>query len=128
MSIQRINNNSIVVLGASPNPNRTSYLAAKVLVQKGYDVEAYGNKIGAIDQLSISDAIPTSKNQSIDAITIFLKPQRQKKYYDYILGTNPKRIIFNPGTENPELIRLAKLRNINIISCCTIALSAVGML
>ena len=123
-----INQNSIVVLGASPNPSRTSYLAAKVLMQKGYEVTAYGNRIGKIDQLSISNDVPNDTKGTIDAITIFLKPERQKKYYDYILDANPKSIIFNPGTENPELIKLAKRRKINIISCCTIALSAVGML
>ena len=123
-----INSNSIVVLGASPNPTRTSYLAAKLLVQKGYHVAAYGNRNGKIDQLSISDQMPNGAVSKVDAITIFLKPERQKKYYDYILSTNPKSIIFNPGTENPELIKMAKRRKINIISCCTIALTAVGML
>lgn len=123
-----INQNSIVVLGASPNPSRTSYLAAKVLMQKGYAVTAYGNRTGKIDQLAISDHVPNAVHRQIDAITIFLKPERQKKYYDYILSTNPKSIIFNPGTENPELIKMARNKKINIISCCTIALSAVGML
>ncbi len=123
-----INQNSIVVLGASPNPSRTSYLAAKVLMQKGYAVTAYGNRTGKIDQLAILDGVPNDAQRKIDAITIFLKPERQKKYYDYILSTNPKSIIFNPGTENPELIKMARRRKINIISCCTIALSAVGML
>lgn len=122
------NQNSIVVLGASPNPNRTSYLAAKLLMQKGYDVTAFGRTIGKIDALSISDNIPKNFGHGIDAITIFLKPELQKIYYDYILNTKPKSIIFNPGTENPELIKLARLKKIKIISCCTIALAAVGML
>ncbi len=122
------NQNSIIVLGASPNPSRTSYLAAKVLLQKGYNVKAIGNKTGKIDQLNISNEIPTTINNKVDAITIFLKPERQKKYYEYILNLNPTSIIFNPGTENPELIQMAENKKINIISCCTIAMSAVGML
>lgn len=122
------NNNAIVVLGASPNPSRTSYLAAKLLMQKGYLVSAYGASTGKIDNLEISSSIPQKSNNHIDAITIFLKPERQKDYYDFILNANPTSIIFNPGTENPELEKLAKNNKINIISCCTIALSAVGML
>jgi predicted CoA-binding protein len=123
-----ITDNSIVVLGASPNPKRTSYLAAKVLIQKGYNVYAYGSKTGKIDQLSINDKLPNPVSKSIDAITIFLSPQKQKDYYEYILDTKPKSIIFNPGSENPELEKLAKKNNINIVSCCTIALTAVGFL
>ena len=122
------NQNSVVVLGASPNPNRTSYLAAKILMQKGYAVSAYGNTVGKIDQLDIAETVPEKINRHIDAITIFLKPERQKEYYDFILNAKPTSIIFNPGTENPELEKLAKKKKINIISCCTIALSAVGML
>jgi len=123
-----INSNSIVVLGASPNPSRTSYLAAKILLQKGYNVQAYGSRSGSIDQLTILKDLPDGTISKIEAITIFLKPERQKIYYDYILKAKPTSIIFNPGTENPELIKMAQSRKINIISCCTIALSAVGML
>ena len=120
--------NSVVVLGASPNPSRTSYLAAKLLQQKGYNVKAYGNRVGKIDQIMISDVIPLSLGQPIDAISIFLKPDRQKDYYDYIINSNPTSIIFNPGTENVELEKLARSKKIKIINCCTIALSAVGIL
>jgi len=123
-----ITDNSIVVLGASPNPKRTSYLAAKVLIQKGYRVSAYGSKAGKIDQVSIMNILPNSISQNVDAITIFLKPKQQKEYYEYILNSRAKSIIFNPGTENPELEKLAEKKNINIITCCTIALTAVGML
>lgn len=122
------NQNSIVVLGASPNPNRTSYLAAKLLLQKGYDVTAYGKHTGKIDQLNISNNMPNVTNGAIDAISIFMKPEKQKDYYNFILEAKPKSIIFNPGSENPELEKLAKRNKINIVSCCTIALSAVGML
>ncbi len=120
--------NSVVVLGASPNPNRTSYLAAKLLAQKGYNVKAFGKHAGSIDTIAISDTIPMSFNQNIDVISIFLKPHQQKDYYTYILNSKPKSIIFNPGSENPELEALAKIHSIKIVSCCTIALSAVGML
>ncbi len=120
--------NSVVVLGASSNPNRTSYLASKLLAQKGYNVKAYGPQVGKIDNIVISDNIPLHFDEQIDAISIFLKPERQKDFYEYILKAKPTSIIFNPGTENPELEKMASKLNIKIIACCTIALSAVGML
>lgn len=122
------NQSSIVVLGASPNPGRTSFLASKMLMQKGFAVSAYGKKAVKIDNLEISDSIPTSLNQHIHAITIFLKPDKQKEYYNFILNAKPKSIIFNPGTENPELEKMAKQKKINTISSCTIALTAMGIL
>ena len=120
------NQNSIVVLGASPNPMRTSYLAAKVLLQKGYDVSAYGNTSGKIDQLNISNEVPQTNNNKVDAITIFMKPEKQRAYYDYILALNPKRIIFNPGTENPELSRLAREQGIETEIACTLVQLSIG--
>lgn len=120
--------NSILVLGASPNPVRTSYLAAKVLIQKGYAVSAYGNRVGKIDHLNISNEIPKVSSEQVDAITIFMKPEKQRAYYDYIIAAKPRNLIFNPGSENPELEQLAERNKINIIHCCTIALSAVGLI
>lgn len=116
----------IIILGASPNPNRTSFMATKLLGKKGYDLLALGNRHGYIENLELKTQWPNEKN--VDAITIFLKPERQKKYYHQILNMHPRTIIFNPGTENEELEKLAKARGIKIISCCTIALMAVGML
>lgn len=60
--------------------------------------------------------------QKNKTITVFLKPKQQKKYYDYVIGLKPKRIIFNPGTENAELIDLASKHNIQVLSGCTIAM------
>jgi predicted CoA-binding protein len=119
---------AVVVLGASSNPNRTSYLAAKLLMQKGRPVFAYGNKKGKIGQLAISDSIPNNYNQEVDTISIFLKPEQQIDYYNYILQSNPKKLIFNPGSENPELEALVKLKKTEVVTNCTIALTVMGIL
>jgi uncharacterized protein len=118
---------NIVVLGASSNPNRVSYMATKLLKNKGYNLKAFGNRKGKIENIEVETELNNIKDK-VDAITVFLKPDSQKKYYNYILDQNPTSLIFNPGTENPELEALAKLRNIKIISCCTIALLTVNML
>jgi len=102
-------------------------MVAKLLKSKGY-------KLKLIDQRSEKTINQTKKEDSlasletVESISMFLKPEQQKKYYDYILSLKPKSIIFNPGTENPELESLANQHNIKIISCCTIAMLAIGVL
>ncbi len=122
------NKNAIIVLGASKNPAKSSYLASKLLLNKGYDVLAYGKNKGNIEQLKITDKIPNGTQKKVDVISIFLKPKQQKQYYNFILSSNPTSLIFNPGSENEELEQLAKKLDINIITCCTLALGSVGIL
>lgn len=122
-----LQNKSILILGASSNPNRTSYLATKYLYNKGFSLLAVANKKGKIDGLEIADNIEKS-DLSVDTVTIYLNAERQKKYYDYILSLHPKRIIFNPGTENPELEMIARKHHIEILTGCTIAMFSAGVL
>lgn len=120
-------NKSILILGASSNPNRTSYLATKYLYNKGFSLLAIANKKGKIDGLEIADKIEESAFP-VETVTIYLNAERQKKYYDYILSLHPKRIIFNPGTENPEFEMLARENHIDILTGCTIAMFTAGIL
>ena len=119
-------NESILVIGASANPNRSSYFATKFLHNIGVSLYTIANKNGKIDDLELSDQYASI--HSVDTISIYLNPDRQKKYYDYILSLHPKRIIFNPGTENPELATIAKNNCIEIVNGCTIAMFASGIL
>ncbi|MBL7765821.1 MAG: CoA-binding protein [Chitinophagaceae bacterium] len=116
---------NILLLGASPNPGRTSYFATRFLSNKGFNLFAIGNRKGRIDNVEVSDT--TIPLEHVDTVTMFLNADRQKKYYDYIFSLNPMRIIFNPGTENPELEQMAKDRNIQVFTGCTIALMANGV-
>ncbi len=117
---------SILVLGASANPERSSYMATRFLYNKGFSMFAVSNRKGRIDELEISDECAAIER--VDTITIYLKPERQKKYYEYILSLHPKRIIFNPGTENPELENLARKNHIMTITGCTIAMISAGII
>lgn len=121
-----LQNESILVLGASSNPHRSSYMATKYLYNKGFSLFAIANRTGHIAELEISDKI--ADIPSVDTVTIYLNAERQKKYYDYILSLHPKRIIFNPGTENPEFESIARKNKIAIISGCTIAMLTSGIL
>ncbi len=109
-----------VVLGASLNPSRYSNLAINRLVNHGYVVEAIGLKKGEVAGVVISTE--REDFHDIDTITLYLNPKRQIEYYDYIVSLKPKRVIFNPGTENPELYKILKDNNIEYEVACTLVL------
>ena len=107
------NKRTTVVLGASTNSTRYSYLAINRLIQHHFPVIAIGNKKGFVNGKEIEPYF--SKQKDIHTITIYINAHHQKNYYDYIFSLNPKRIIFNPGAENDELFELAKLKGIEVI-------------
>ncbi len=117
-------NKKTLVLGASDNPQRYSYLAVNRLRASGHEVVAIGHKKTTVADVAVqTEKIPL---QDIDTVTLYLNPQRQKEYYDYILSLHPKRIIFNPGAENDELYDLAKENNIKPVEACTLVLLSTG--
>lgn len=113
-----------LVLGASDNPSRYSYLAIQRLRSHGHPVVAIGRK-----NTKVNDVIIEKEKQEvndIDTVTLYLNPTHQQEYYDYIVSLKPKRIIFNPGTENEELIRLAKENKIQPLEACTLVMLSTG--
>ncbi len=109
-----------LVLGASLKPNRYSHYAIQRLVANKHDVVAYGLRSGDVSGITIdTDLMPY---ENINTVTLYLNPKRQEAYYDYIMSLNPKRIIFNPGTENPELFKLLKEHDIDFEVACTLVL------
>ena len=118
------NKKKTLVLGASDNPSRYSYLAIQRLRSHGHPVVAIGRK-----NTKVNDVIIEKEKQdvhNIDTVTLYLNPTHQQEYYDYIVSLKPKRIIFNPGTENEELIRLAKENNIQPLEACTLVMLSTG--
>lgn len=120
-------NNTIkktVVLGASDSPMRYSFLAVRRLISYDHPVVAIGKKTGKIDNTEIITEHPPIAD--VDTVTIYLNPAHQPQYYDYILSLKPKRIIFNPGAENPELAQLAKDNGIQPMEACTLVMLGTG--
>ncbi len=109
-----------LVLGASTNPERYSYKAIIFLKERGHNVIAIGNKKGNVAGVNIAEDFKNYDN--IDTITLYLNPQRQEQYYEKILQLQPRRIIFNPGTENVELNQLAEANGIETLEACTLVL------
>jgi predicted CoA-binding protein len=113
-----------LVLGATPDSSRYAYLAANRLVSKGHSIVNVGIKNGEVAGVPIEK--PEVIHNDIDTVTLYVGPQNQPALYDYILNTHPKRIIFNPGTENTELRRMANDQGIETEYACTLVLLSIG--
>jgi len=109
-----------LVLGASDNPSRYSYLAVHRLRNLRHPVVAIGKKPGMVADVPIEKE--KKEWQDVDTVTLYLNPAHQKQYYDYIVSLKPKRIIFNPGAENDELSELAIKNGITPMEACTLVL------
>ncbi len=113
-----------LVFGASLKPSRYSYIAIKRLVDASQKTVAFGAKEGTVAGVKILKGFDTFGD--IDTITMYLNPVRQKAYYKTIIALKPRRVIFNPGTENPEFYELLKKEGIEVEVACTLVLLATG--
>ncbi len=113
-----------LVVGASTNESRYSNMAVKSLLQHQHEVVALGKTKGAINGIEIQNGQPMI--DAIDTIILYLNPDHQVPLYDYILSLKPRRIIFNPGTENPELQAKAEAVGIETAEACTLVLLSIG--
>lgn len=113
-------NKKTLVLGASTNPSRYSNLAINSLVKNNHPVVAVGLKEGIVAGVEILTGQPQDEN--IDTVTLYLNSKNQEQYYDYILNLKPKRVVFNPGTENAELHQLLQKNGIEAEVACTLVL------
>ena len=109
-----------LVLGASLKEERYSNMAIKKLRSKSIPVFAFGLRKGLVEDVVIETEKIAFKN--VDTITLYLNPKRQEEYYNYILSLKPRRVIFNPGTENFDLIELLKKNEIKAEIACTLVL------
>lgn len=117
-------NKKTLVLGATTNSNRYAYLASNMLVQHGHEIELLGIKTGEVAGATIQKGFPELEN--IDTVTMYIGPQHQDTYFDYLMKLKPRRIVFNPGTENPVLEQLAQNNGIEVEEACTLVLLSTG--
>lgn len=118
-------NKPTVVIGASENPERYAHKAVLSLQKHGLEVHPVGLKNGVINGINIHSDRPAFEN--IDTVTLYVGPANQASWYDYILSLKPKRIIFNPGTENSELESLAQKQGIETVEACTLVMLSIGV-
>ena len=113
-----------LILGATPNPQRYAYLATSRLLEHGHEVVPVGIRKGAIEGVEIINDLPYPNE--LDTVTLYLGPARQPEYYNYILTLKPRRVIFNPGTENTELAELLRENDIEVVEGCTLVMLSAG--
>jgi uncharacterized protein len=119
-----MNDKKTVVLGASEKPGRYAAIAISMLNDKGFEVVPVGLRTGTILGFSILTGQPVIEN--VHTVTLYIRPGIQKSLYNYIMSLHPKRIIFNPGTENPEFEKMAKDQGIETIEACTLVMLSIG--
>ncbi|GAB5540211.1 MAG: CoA-binding protein [Salibacteraceae bacterium] len=113
------------IFGASPNKTRYSNIAANMLREYKHEVVPLGLRKGEIADTEIKTDWP-KHIENLDTITMYVGAPRQPDHYAYLLGLKPKRIIFNPGAENPELAGLATIQGIEVVEACTLVMLRTG--
>jgi len=113
-----------LIIGASPDSSRYAFKAAHMLTRFNHEIVNIGIKRGEVAGVKIENQ--GEIHSDIDTITLYIGPALQPQYYDYILDTKPKRVIFNPGTENFELEKLLDQHNIEPMRACTLVLLSTG--
>lgn len=113
-----------LIIGASTNPDRYSYKAAERLLQHGHEIHLLGARVGELFQHPIEkEPLPY---EDVDTVTLYVGVAHQPGYYDYILSLKPRRVIFNPGTENPAFESLLRSEGVEPVEACTLVLLATG--
>jgi predicted CoA-binding protein len=115
-----------VIIGATPNVTRYAYMAAESLTDKGHEIVPVGIKKGEIFDQPILNLNEKPEIKEVDTVTMYIGPQHQEEWMEYIVGLNPKRIIFNPGTENHEFGRFARKKGIEVEEACTLVLLSLN--
>ena len=109
-----------VVLGASPNPARYSFKAVKSLLRYGHEAVAVGFRPGVIYDKFIQRGMP--EIEDVHTIALYIGPERQEEYHDYIISLQPKRVIFNPGTVNEPYMKALEEKGIEVVEGCTLVM------
>ena len=126
MESEPIKSKLTLVVGATDNPERYPYRAAELLQVKGIPFFPIGIKRGLVFGEEILDLRQQPALEGIHSITLYLGPQNQSEWIDYLIGLGPKRIIFNPGTENPVFFSKAKAAGIDALEACTLVMLTTG--
>jgi predicted CoA-binding protein len=114
-----------LVLGASANPDRVSYEAVRTLIGRDIPVIAIGRREYDMGDIRILTGKPEI-SEKIHTVTLYLSAANQEEFYDYILSLEPKRIIFNPGTLNPEFADMATINGIEVVEACMLVMLKTG--
>ena len=109
-----------LVIGASEKPERYANVAVRMLLEYKHEVVSIGLREGTIEDVAIQTGQPDFKD--VDTVTLYVGPQRQDDLFDYVIGLKPRRVIFNPGTENPVFQEKLEASGIEPVEACTLVM------
>ncbi len=113
----------VFLIGASNNPERYSYIAARMLVNHGHEVTLLALRADLNGDIPIA----TSANAEIpDRITLYVGPKNQETWIPQIIQWKPEKVIFNPGTENSDFQEQLDKAGIAWEEACTLVLLQTG--
>lgn len=115
-----------LIVGATTNPSRYAFFAAKMFAEKQLDFIPIGIKNGEVFGKEILDLRARPELEDIHTITLYIGPSHQEEWMDYLIGLKPERIIFNPGTENPEFFKKAAEAGIEVLPACNLVMLSTG--
>jgi predicted CoA-binding protein len=114
----------VLVIGASNNPDRYAYKAIEMLLNYNHQPIPFSKKKAEVCGLVIENEWKSWED--VHTITLYINPELQKAYYQDIIALKPKRVIFNPGTENHEFEMLLSENEIEAIEACTLVMLSTG--
>lgn len=126
MEVVRSDMKKTLIVGATENPTRYAFIAASMFEERGMDFIPIGIKKGKVYGRDILDLRQKPALQGIHTITLYIGPTNQEEWIDYLISLNPRRIIFNPGTENPVFFRKAQEEGIEALYACNLVMLSTG--
>ncbi len=115
-----------LIVGATTNHSRYAYTAAQMFSERNLDFIPIGIKKGKVFGKEILDLNSKPELKEIHTITLYIGPSNQGEWIDYLIGLKPKRIIFNPGTENPDFFKKARTAGIEVLPACNLVMLSTG--
>jgi len=111
-----------VIIGATTNVSRYAYSAAGMLADYDHEIVPVGIKTGEIFGKNILDLRLKPEIRDVDTVTLYIGPRHQPEWYNYIIDLKPKRVIFNPGTENDEFMDKLSDSGVEVLEACTLVM------
>ncbi|RIW14513.1 CoA-binding protein [Algoriphagus lacus] len=126
MEVVKAEPKKTLIVGATDNPSRYAYMAASMFAERGMEFIPIGIKKGEVFGREIVDLRLKPDLKDIHTVTLYIGPANQEEWMDYLIGLRPKRIIFNPGTENPVFFKKALDAGIEVLPACNLVMLSTG--
>lgn len=126
MEVVKAEPKKTLIVGATDNPSRYAYMAASMFAERGMEFIPIGIKKGEVFGREIVDLRLKPDLKDIHSVTLYIGPANQEEWMDYLIGLRPKRIIFNPGTENPVFFKKASDAGIEVLPACNLVMLSTG--